>query len=130
MLTTSRESARETGVLAKSASGALDMVRLVAVRNLSKSLGELREMRFDVIGLDSDGADDLEPTLATTGGRIALVLGSEGRGLREQTRVACTALARLDMPGAIRSLNVSNAAALSLYLARRAVDGVSASPDR
>ena len=122
VLTTARESARETGVLAKSASGALDMVRLVAVRNLSKALSELAAMRFSVIGLDSDGPDSLEATLERPVERVALVLGSEGKGLREKTREACTALARLDMPGAIRSLNVSNAAVLALYVARRALD--------
>ncbi|WP_247869232.1 RNA methyltransferase [Ahrensia sp. R2A130] len=122
VLVTSRHQSSETGVLAKSASGAVDMVDMLAIRNLSKSLDELREHRFAVIGLDSEGPlevqetlDDLKPS------KVALVLGAEGKGLREQTREACTALARLDMPGPIKSLNVSNAAALSLYLVRAAI---------
>jgi len=122
VLVTHRKSAAETAVLAKSASGALDMIDLVDIRNLSKAIVELNAMGFATIGLDSEGPDILEAELEkATGCPIALILGSEGRGLREQTREACTALARLDMPGVIKSLNVSNAAALSLYLASKAV---------
>ena len=117
VLMTSRNSAVETAVLAKSASGALDMIRVVSLRNLTKGLDELNQMGFATIGLDSEGPAILEETLKQQADRpVALVLGSEGKGLRQQTRETCTALARLDMPGAIKSLNVSNAAALSLYL--------------
>lgn len=124
VLVTSRHAASETGVLAKSASGALDMVKLVHLRHFSKGLAELNEMGFTTIGLDSEGPLELSKTLAETkGGKVCLVLGSEGKGLRHQTRETCTALARLDMPGEIKSLNVSNAAALSLYLAHLHVRG-------
>ena len=117
LITTARHSPQESGVLAKSASGALEHIDHIEVRNLAEALGTLHEAGFQTIGLDSDGPVELEKTFAGT--RIALILGAEGKGLRQKTRETVTALARLDMPGAIRSLNVSNAAAVSLYAARR-----------
>ncbi|WP_202305303.1 MULTISPECIES: TrmH family RNA methyltransferase [unclassified Mesorhizobium] len=117
LITTSRHSPHESGVLAKSASGALEHIDLIEVKNLADALGQLHEAGFRTIGLDSDGPAELEATFA--GGRIALVLGAEGKGLRQKTRETVTALARLDIPGAIRSLNVSNAAAVALYAARK-----------
>src|SRR5262245_60475497 len=117
LITTSRHSPHESGVLAKSASGALEHIDLIEVRNLAEALGELHDAGFQTIGLDSDGPAELEKSF--TGERIALVLGAEGKGLRQKTRETVTTLARLDMPGAIRSLNVSNAAAVALYAARK-----------
>jgi 23S rRNA (guanosine2251-2'-O)-methyltransferase len=117
LITTARHSPAETGVLAKAASGALEHIDLIEVRNLADALESLHEAGFETIGLDSEGPAELEATFR--GERIALVLGAEGKGLRQKTRATVTALARLDMPGAIRSLNVSNAAAVALYAARR-----------
>lgn len=117
LVTTSRHSPQESGVLAKAASGALEHVPYVQIGNLADGLNELHERGYLTVGLDSDGPLELEPTLA--GEKIALVLGSEGKGLRQKTRETVSALARLEMPGAIRSLNVSNAAAVALYAARR-----------
>ena len=123
VLVTARNAPPETGTLAKSASGALDHIVLGELRNVSKALATLNEHGFVSVGLDSDGVADMTETLeAERPERIALVLGAEGRGLRQGTREACTHLARLDMPGAIRSLNVSNAAALALYIARKSLD--------
>jgi len=116
VITTNRHSAQETGVLAKSASGALELIDYIAVRNLSEALIELNEAGFMTFGLDSEGPLPLEPAL--NGSHIALVLGAEGKGLRQKTRETVSTLARLDMVGAIKSLNVSNAAAISLYAAR------------
>ncbi|GAA4113287.1 23S rRNA (guanosine(2251)-2'-O)-methyltransferase RlmB [Aminobacter aganoensis] len=117
LITTQRHSPHESGVLAKSASGALEHIDLIEVRNLADALGELHEAGFQTIGLDSEGPAELEKSFA--GDKLALVLGAEGKGLRQKTRETVTALARLDMPGAIHSLNVSNAAAVSLYAARK-----------
>ncbi|EKF17328.1 TrmH family RNA methyltransferase [Nitratireductor pacificus] len=116
LVTTARHSPAESGVLAKAASGALEHIDHVTVRNLAATIEELQAAGFQAIGLDSDGPDKLEATFE--GERIALVLGAEGKGLRQKTRETVSALARLDMPGPIRSLNVSNAAAVSLYAAR------------
>ena len=119
---TARHAPNETMVLAKAASGALEHVDIIRVRNLSETIESLRTDGFTTVGLDSDGVNEMEQ--AMTDGPIALVLGAEGKGLRQRTRETVDVLARLDMPGPIRSLNVSNAAALSLYVARRHLNGV------
>ncbi len=116
LVTTARHSPAESGVLAKAASGALEHIDLIEVKNLAEALARLHDAGFLTIGLDSEGPAELERSFA--GERIALVLGAEGKGLRQKTRETVTALARLDMPGPIRSLNVSNAAAIALYAAR------------
>jgi 23S rRNA (guanosine2251-2'-O)-methyltransferase len=121
LITTARHSPAESGVLAKSASGALEHIDHIEVRNLAEALGDLHDAGFQTIGLDSDGPLVLEKSFS--GQKIALVLGAEGKGLRQKTRETVTALARLDMPGAIRSLNVSNAAAVALYAAGKFLEG-------
>jgi 23S rRNA (guanosine2251-2'-O)-methyltransferase len=113
IVTTNRHSPEATGVLAKSASGGLEYVPFVTVQNLSRAMLELRDRGFQIIGLDSEGEADLDQVKLSA--PVALVLGAEGKGLRQLTRETCDALARIDMPGAIKSLNVSNAAALALY---------------
>jgi 23S rRNA (guanosine2251-2'-O)-methyltransferase len=119
VVTTARHSPEATGVLAKSASGALDLVPMVTVQNLARALTALRERGFLLVGLDSEG--DAELADLPLRAPLALVLGAEGKGLRQLTRETCDRLARIDMPGAIRSLNVSNAAALALYVASRRI---------
>src|SRR5215469_12575257 len=114
IVTTARHSPEATGVLAKSASGALELVPLVTVQNLARALTRLNERGFLTVGLDSEGSDDLSAIELRQ--PLALVLGAEGKGLRQLTRETCKAVARLDMPGEIKSLNVSNAAVLALYI--------------
>ncbi|MET0171154.1 MAG: RNA methyltransferase [Agrobacterium vaccinii] len=117
LITTMRHSPTESGVLAKSASGALELIPYIQITNLADALGELHKLGFTSIGLDSEGPAPLEETFQ--GEKIALVLGAEGKGLRQKTRETVSALARLDMPGEIKSLNVSNAAAIALYATRQ-----------
>ena len=114
IVTTGRHSPEATGVLAKSASGALELVPIIEVPNLHRALNEMNDAGFLTVGLDSEGQGDLAavPLRAP----LALVLGAEGKGLRQLTRETCAVVARMDMPGAIKSLNVSNAAALALYI--------------
>jgi len=117
IVTTARHSPEATGVLAKSASGALEFVPIITVQNLARALGALKERGTLVIGLDSSGERDLGQVVMHA--PLALVLGAEGKGLRALTRATCDEVARLDLPGRIKSLNVSNAAALALYVASK-----------
>jgi 23S rRNA (guanosine2251-2'-O)-methyltransferase len=121
VVTTARHSPEATGVLAKSASGALEYVPMVSVQNLARALATLRERGYFLVGLDSSGDVDLAD--ATLRPPLALALGAEGKGLRQLTRATCDQVARLDLPGRIKSLNVSNAAALALYIASRRLPG-------
>jgi 23S rRNA (guanosine2251-2'-O)-methyltransferase len=117
LVLTERHGPADSGVLAKAASGGLEHVALVRVKNLARALDEIGELAFHRIGLDSEFADPIgsvEP-----GGRLAIVLGAEGQGLRRLTREKCDRLVRLDVPGPIQSLNVSNAAAVALYALTR-----------
>ena len=119
IVTTARHSPEATGVLAKSASGALEWVPIVVVQNLARAIAMLRDRGFLVVGLDSSAVNDLAAIKPAA--PLALVLGAEGKGLRQGTRAACNVLARLDLPGSIKSLNVSNAAAVALYIANRSL---------
>lgn len=110
---TQRHAPALAGVVAKSASGGLEHVPVITVVNLARALEELGALGYWRIGLDSDG----DTAFAATDHRpLALVLGAEGKGLRRLSRENCDVVQRLDMPGAIESLNVSNACAVALAL--------------
>lgn len=117
LVTTARHSPEASGVLFKAASGAAELVPFVRVTNLARAIEELKSYGFHVIGLDSDAGKAIED--ARKDRPLALVLGAEGRGLRQLTRQSCDELVRLGLPGPIKSLNVSNACALALYAVSR-----------
>ena len=123
LVLTRRHSPPLGGALAKAASGALELVSLAPIQNLARGISELRKAGVIVIGLD--GASDrlldeelLSPDLR--GRAVALVLGAEGKGLRQLTAESCDRLCRIGGDGTIASLNVSNAAAVALHLAAMA----------
>jgi 23S rRNA (guanosine2251-2'-O)-methyltransferase len=114
LVTTERHSPEFSGTLAKSASGGLEHVPICSVTNLARALAEMGDMGYWRIGLDSEASSRLgDETISRP---LALVLGAEDKGLRRLTRERCDRLARLDLPGAIKSLNVSNASAIALAL--------------
>ena len=117
LVLTERHGPADSGVLAKAASGALEHVALIRVKNLARALDELADLGFERLGLDSEHAEPL--AAPKPGDRIAVVLGAEGKGLRRLTREKCDRLVRVDAPGPIKSLNVSNAAAIVLYALSR-----------
>lgn len=117
---TKRHSAPETGALAKTASGALERQPYLRVTNLADAMTRLKDMGFTVLGLAGEAEQTLEDALAPHSGHaVALVLGAEGPGLRQKTRDTCDALVKIPFAADFGSLNVSNAAAVSLYAARR-----------
>src|SRR5262249_34072624 len=105
-----------TGALAKAASGALDIVPVILVGNLAQALTRLGETGFLRVGLAEEGAEHLEAAMLTL--PLALVLGAEGKGLRQLTRDPCDRLCHISTAGPLASLNISNAAAISLHWAR------------
>ena len=114
-----RHAPPEGGALAKAASGALETVPLVRVNNLSRALEQLAGMGFWRHGLVAGEGESLSKISLT--GRVALVLGAEGEGLRHLTQRNCDSLVHLPMAPGMESLNVSATAAIALYLAYQAL---------
>ncbi len=113
LITQDRHAPPESGALARSASGALETVPWVRVVNLARALDEIGEAGFWRIGLTGHAPRTLGAAIGTA--RVALVLGAEGEGMRQNTEAHCDELAKLPISPKVESLNVSNAAAIALY---------------
>ncbi len=123
LVMTRRHSPPLAGALAKAASGGLEHVPVALVQNLARALAELKEVGVVLVGLDGAAPGLLDDVLmdnALAGRAVALVLGAEGRGLRQLTAATCDRVARIGTAGPMASLNVSNAAAVALHLAAMA----------
>ena len=118
IVTQDRHAPPESGALAKAASGALELVPWVRVVNLARALDDMAAAGFWRIGLAGEAGTTLAEALGPA--RVALVLGAEGEGMRQNTQAHCDAVARLPIGQRMESLNVSNAAAIALYAARAA----------
>lgn len=115
IVTQDRHAPPESGVLARAASGALEIVPWVRVVNLARALDEIAEAGYWRIGLDGEADTTLSEAIGES--RVALVLGAEGEGLRHNSMAHCDILAKLPISPRMESLNVSNAAAIALYAA-------------
>lgn len=113
IITTERNSAPESGVLAKSASGALEIVPRIEVKNLASAINELKEMGFWVYGFSEHAKESLSKFSFAK--KTALIFGSEGEGMRSLTAKNCDQTLKLETHNAFHTLNVSNAAAVALY---------------
>ncbi len=113
-----RHSPPLSGTLAKAASGALEHVAVIATVNLARALERLKESGFFCLGFDSEAGQAFDGALAATP-RVAFVFGAEDKGLRRLVREGCDALYSLHAPGKIKSLNISNAAAIVFYEASK-----------
>ncbi|MFA6124473.1 MAG: 23S rRNA (guanosine(2251)-2'-O)-methyltransferase RlmB [Sphingomonas sp.] len=113
IVTPDRHAPPESGTIARAASGALEIVPWVRVVNLARALDEIAEAGFWRVGLTGEATQTLTQAMGTQ--RVALVLGAEGEGMRQNTATHCDELARLPISHRVESLNVSNAAAIALY---------------
>jgi 23S rRNA (guanosine2251-2'-O)-methyltransferase len=114
-----RHSAPLTGTMAKASSGAMDYVPVIEAVNLSRAIGVLKEHGFFVCGFDSEAPGPIRQDVLSHR-RLGLVFGSEGKGMRRLVRENCDALYKLAAPGPIKSLNISNAAAIIFYAVAQA----------
>lgn len=105
----------ENAAIAKTASGTLELVQIVKLVNLSKSIEYLKKHNFWIIGLDGQGSEYINSKMLL--GKVAIVLGSEDKGIRRLVKENCDHLAKIPISDKVESLNVSNAAAIAFYIA-------------
>lgn len=113
-----RNAPTQSGTLARAASGLLERIPWVSVTNLSRALEDLGAAQYWCVGLDGEADMSLEKAVLDQT-RLCLVLGAEGSGLRQNVKRHCDCLARVDIAAHVESLNVSNAAAVGLYVASK-----------
>ncbi|NBX03317.1 MAG: 23S rRNA (guanosine(2251)-2'-O)-methyltransferase RlmB [Alphaproteobacteria bacterium] len=113
VILTDRNAPTESGVMAKSASGALEIVPLITVTNLVQAMETVKKAGYWTAGLDGEAKQNIAD--AKLDAKTALICGAEGKGLRRLTAEHCDFLVKLPMSGKMESLNVSNAAAIALY---------------
>ena len=103
----------ESGAMAKAAVGTMELVPLVRVTNLSRAIESLKKAGFWIVGMDGYAHQKIDEIDKNT--KLAVVMGSEGSGMRRLTQEACDITVRLDINPEVESLNVSAAAAIVLY---------------
>ncbi len=113
LVMTDRHAPDESGVLAKSASGALELVPIMRYANLANAIKELKEIGFWMYGFAESGDEPLSQ--AKFSGKVALIMGAEGSGMRDLTKKNCDFLIRLETADQFSTLNVSNAAAIAMH---------------
>ena len=122
LIVTERHSASTEGILAKTASGALELVPIIPVTNLKRALDQLKDGGYWCIGFDERGTQMLHQTDLSL--KIALVMGAEGAGLRRLTKETCDLLVKIPVQDQFSTLNVSNSAAIALYEVMRQKQGM------
>ncbi len=113
-----RRAAGITPAVSNSSAGAVERMAVAQVTNLNRTIDDLKQLNIWIAGLDS-GPDVPLVDSKTLGGSLALVVGSEGTGLTRLTREKCDFLLRLEMVGAVESLNAAVAGSIVLYLVRQ-----------
>jgi len=113
IIATDRNAPQESGVMAKTASGALEIIPLITVTNLVQAIELIKKAGYWIAGLDGEAKDTIADTKLDS--KTALVMGAEGAGLRRLTAEHCDFLVKLPMSSQMESLNVSNAAAIAMY---------------
>ena len=109
-----RNSPQETSLLSKASSGAIEKLQIIELSNMSREIKKLQKFNFSIYGLAGEGDKDVYE-LENETGNVALILGSEGKGLRRLTRENVDYLIKIPIYKESDSLNVSNAASIAMF---------------
>ena len=109
-----RNSPQETSALTKASSGAIEKLQIIKLSNMSREIKKLQKFNFSIYGLAGEGKKDVDE-LENETGNIALIFGSEGKGLRRLTRENVDSLIKIPLNKESDSLNVSNAASVAMF---------------